>query len=399
MTPTRIEAEIVRVRGKVLALLLHRQVDIVTAEDAVGTAILQALEQWPTFPPVNPEAWLMTVAWRRAMDAGRTAKRTISLNDFDVECDAEPGSMLGIDDHLPDERLRLYFLCTHPALEKSIQCPLMLQLVTGMTVDQIAALYLVPAPTMAQRLVRAKRKIRDAGIQPRIPSASELHGRVMPVLDALYGLYFAEWQGLDGPHQALELAQILADLLPGDAECLGLAALIFFCESRRAARLGSNNEYIPLDDQDQRGWNLGEIERAESYLERASKLESIGRYQLEGAIQSAHTQRLRQGSPSWSTIVRLYDRLLAYAPTAGFAIGRVGAVLKAEGPGAAIVELDHFARLHPEVAESFQPYHVTRAHCLWQLGQFDGAKASARTALELTTSEPERTYLRMKFAA
>jgi len=397
--PSGWESQITAARGKVLALLLHRGIDIVAAEDAVAIAIVSALEQWRSHPPANPEAWLMTVAWRKALDLRRSDRRSSPLTDLESVAAPENEPMLDISDHLPDERLRLYFLCTHPALEPTVQCPLMLQLVTGMTVEQISALYLVPAPTMAQRLVRAKRKIRDAGIQPRLPSASEVHQRVPPVLDALYGLYFSEWQGIDSPHQALELAEILADLLPGEAECLGLAALISFCESRRDARQGPRGEFIPLDDQDQRGWSLREIERAESYLERAAKLQAMGRYQLEAAIQSAHTQRLRQGSPSWATIVRLYDRLLMYAPTAGFAIGRIGAVLKAEGPAAAIVELDRFESLHPEVADSFQPCLVTRAHCLWQLGQFEEAKTYARRALTLTNSESEQTYLRMKFEA
>ena len=285
--------ELIAARGKVLALLLHRGFDIVTAEDAVSAAVLKALEHWQTHPPARPEAWLMTVAWRRALDSRRNVNRTIPLSSLEIEPAMPPEEMLGIPDQIPDERLRLYFLCTHPALDSSVQCPLMLQLVTGMTVDQIADLYLMPAPSMAQRLVRAKRKIRDAGIQARLPNAEEIPLRVTPVLHALYGLYFNEWRRHTGPREAMELVEILADLLPNHPETLGLAALICFCESRRNARLGANGTFIPLDEQDQTTWNFDEIKRAETYLQRAAHHKSSGRYQLEAAIQSAHIQRLQ----------------------------------------------------------------------------------------------------------
>jgi RNA polymerase sigma-70 factor (ECF subfamily) len=393
MNSSNWEREILSARGKVLALLLHRGVDIVTAEDAVSTAVLKALKQWPEAAPANPEAWLMTVSWRRALDARRNANRTSSLHELTAEPQTDPEAMLGLIDHLPDERLRLYFLCTHPALDQSVQCPLMLQLVTGMTVEQIADLFLLPTPSMAQRLVRAKRKIRDAGIQPRLPDAGEVPKRVIPVLDALYGLYFAEWRGQDGPRQAQELSEILADLLPNHPETHGLAALICFCESRRYARQGPNGEYIPLDEQDRDHWIPTEIDRAETYLQRAAKLESPGRYQLEAAIQSAHVQRLKQGSPSWSTIVRLYDRLLLLAPTAGFAIGRIAALMKAEGALVALAQLDEFRHQNPELAENFHPYLVTRAHCLWQLGRETEAKEVAQTALRTTVNDAEKAFL------
>jgi len=231
----------------------------------------------------------------------------------------------------------------------------MLQLVAGMPVEQISALYLMPVPALAQRLVRSKRKIRDAGISPRLPSANEISERTGPVLDAIYGLYIRERKGESETNQAHDLILILAGLLAEHAETLDLAALISFCESRRRARTGPLGDYIPLDVQDIESWDTSEIEAAESYLQRASQLGSPGRFQLEAAIQSAHVARRRNHRPTWQTIVALYDRLLEYAPTAGFMIGRISAIGHAAGSESALQQLSEFAQAHPDLAEEFSP--------------------------------------------
>jgi RNA polymerase sigma-70 factor (ECF subfamily) len=380
-------------RGKVLAWLLRKGFDIIVAEDAVGAAVEAALGAWPQNPPQNPEAWLMSVAYRKAIDQTRVANRTVSLEAADHVFGPEPEAEAAI----PDERLRLYFLCTHPALDASLQCPLMLQLVVGMTVEQIAELYLVPAPTLAQRLVRVKRKIRDAGILPRLPEPLELSARVTPVLAAIYGLYFREWQGAPVPDRALELATILAGLLPEHAEALGLAALIALCDSRRRARLSLQGAYVPLEEQDTGNWNFAKIEWGEAYLRQASGVGPPGRFQLEAALQSAHIHRRLDRGPSWSTIVRLYDRLLEHSPTAGFLVGRIAAVAPAEGAAIALEQLDDLVVKYPDLAAGFQPYYATRARLLLDLGRVPEAKEAAHLAYEGTSSVPERQYLAKVF--
>jgi RNA polymerase sigma-70 factor (ECF subfamily) len=391
MSFDRWERVIRPARAKVLAQLLRRDFDVMTAEDAVAAAVVAALSAWPEHAPENPEAWLMSVAFRKAIDQSRRAKRLVSLDEAPETVIAMP------EEGMTDERLRLYFLCTHPALDRSLQCPLMLQLVVGMTVEEIAALYLVPAPAMAQRLVRVKRKIRDAGILPRLPEPSELAARVLPVLNAIYGLYFSEWQGSPRPAQALELATTLAELLPSHAETLGLAALIAYGDSRRDARIGPQGEYVPLDEQDTGHWNVAKIEMGEAYLRKASQLAMPGRFQWEAAIQSAHIHRRLHGAPSWAMIVRVYDRLLELAPTAGFFVGRAAALAKAEGAVVALEQLEELVLRHPDLAEAFSPYLVTRAHLLRELGRPAEAKDVAQRAMELTASGAERAYLSKTF--
>jgi RNA polymerase sigma-70 factor, ECF subfamily len=391
------EEQIRQARGKSLALLLSKGFDLMSAEDAVGSAVLSALDHWPRFPPANPDSWLMAVAWRKALDQTRRTKRTVSIDEIQELSEPADDLMLGLDSHIPDERLRLYFLCTHPALDPSVQCPLMLQLVVGMTVAQIAELYLVPTPAMAQRLVRVKRKIRDAAIAPRMPDASELPERVLPVLQAIYGLYFSEWRDGAEPHQALQLAMVLADLIPDHAETLGLVALIAFCESRRSARSGSMGEYVPLEEQDVAAWDAKRIERAEGFLRRAASLRSPGRFQLEAAVQSAHVQRRLTGSPPWETIVQLYDRLIALAPTAGFLVGRIAVVARSRGPETALKELDELRERFPDISSSFLPFLATQAHGLADLGRISEAREVARRALALTSSKAERAYFSSRF--
>ncbi|MFZ4508165.1 MAG: RNA polymerase sigma factor [Fimbriimonas sp.] len=390
-----LDAAIRKARGKVLALLLRKDFDIIVAEDAVGAAIEVALTSWPKFPPVHPEAWLMAVALRKALDQTRRSRPTVSLDDIS---DQPVNPSFEMTTHIPDERLRLYFLCTHPALDSSLQCPLMLQLVVGMTVEQISELYLVPAPAMAQRLVRAKRKIRDAGILPRLPEAAELQERVIPVLHAIYGLYFNEWRGAPDVPQALELAMILGDLLPQHAEALGLVALNALCDSRRASRSGPLGEYIPLEEQDTSHWKVAKIELGEAYLRQASQLASPGRFQIEAALQSAHIHRRLNQGPPWSMIVQLYDRLLAHAPTAGFYVGRAAALARADGPAEGLAQLDALVQANPDLDSGFAPYLVARAHFLAELERIEEARIYAARAASLSASPAEREYLIAKFA-
>lgn len=364
-----------------------------TAEDAVGAAFEAALSSWAASAPTHPEAWLSTVATRKAIDEVRRTKKTLSLDLASVAQDAE----WELQSEIPDERLRLFFLCAHPALDPSIQCPLMLQLVVGMTVAEIAEIYLEPEATLAQRLVRAKRKIRDAGIPARVPDPEELPEYADSVLSAIYGLYYREWVGDAEPDGALEMAMILASLMPGHAEALGLAALIALSDCRRSARYGSEGEYIPLEAQAPAQWNFAKFELGEAYARKASQLGAPGRFQIEAAIQSAHMHRRLSGRPSWATIVGLYNQLISFAPTMGFLVGRAAALANAEGPKAALAELDRLELDRSEAVRAFAPFFATRAHVLWELDRHAEAKEMAAIAIQLTRSDPERGFLRTRF--
>lgn len=381
--------------GRVIAVLLRQGFALQTAEDSLGTAISRALETWPTNgTPGNPAAWLLTVARRSALDQTRAARRLTSLTeDLTEERTMDEATFLALEP-IPDERLRLFFLCAHPAIDRGAQTPLMLQLVLGLNGAAIAQLYMVPEAQVQQRLVRAKRKIRDAGIVPRLPDPPEVADRTEVVLDAIYAAYTYAWDLPTDPEhrdlaaECLRLAATVEELVPNSAEAKGLLALLLISESRRESRRTQNGQFVPLDSQEHVRWNAAMIRQGDAVLQRAAGLRSSGRYQLEAAIQSAHVHRIQDGFPGREVIVQLYDRLLVIAPSTGAVLGRIAALAHTLGPERALVELDSLSNL-----DHHQPYWALRAHLLSQLTRAEDAAAAAATAAKLATDPSVAEFL------
>jgi RNA polymerase sigma-70 factor (ECF subfamily) len=388
--------------GRLLALLAAPTRDIAAAEDALADAFERALERWPASGiPDNPEGWLLTVARNRLRDLYKSsAFRTASPLD---DAEAVIGET-GIDgtnlDAIPDKRLELLFVCAHPAIDPGIRTPLMLQTVLGFESAQIAVAFAVPEPAMAQRLVRAKRRIRDARIPFVIPVRADMPERLPAVLEAIYGAYSIDWQGVAGARtldsmaaESLYLASTLAELLADEPEAWGLVALIALSLSRADARASG----IPLDEQDPALWDLRLIELGESALRRAHALGAIGRFQLEAAIQSAHCAR-RDGEPTNHRALRqLYAALLVVAPTMGAHVSLAATVGETDGPDAGLAELDAVASVYSG-ASRFQPYWATRAHLVARAGRMDDARVAYGKAISLTTDAATRERLRAALA-
>lgn len=391
--------------GRLLAYLGARTRDLASAEDALAEAFARALERWPRDGvPEKPEAWLLTTARRALIDAqrhdafrARTTREMARAMD-DAANDLESPAF-------PDDRLRLLFVCAHPAIDAALHAPLMLQTVLGLDATSIARAFVVPPATMAQRLVRGKAKIRDAGVPFRTPEASEWPGRVGPVLEAIYAAYGTGWDDIGGrgaedgdgqgdtgglAGEAIWLGRTLVDLMPGEPEARGLLALMLLCEARRGARRDEAGAYVPLDAQDPARWEGAMIDEAERALWEASRAGSIGRFQLEAAIQSAHTHRVRRGEPGWEEIVGLYDALVAAWPSVGAVVGRAAAVARARGPAAGLEALD--AAGHDATA-SYQPAWALRARLLGELGLAKARDEAVSRAIGLASDPAVRAFL------
>ncbi|WP_432825370.1 RNA polymerase sigma factor [Dactylosporangium sp. CA-092794] len=377
--------------GKLLALLSAATSDLAAAEDALADAFERAVRTWPDEGvPANPDAWLLTVARNRLRDRWRSAefRRTVVL---DVERDA-PVHVDDVDvDAIPDRRLELMLVCVHPAIDRAMHTPLMLNTVLGRTAEQIGRAFSTPASTMATRLVRAKRRIKIAGIPFRLPDRADLPARMVAVLEAVYGVHAIDRGRL--PSAGLQLAELLTTLVPDDPEAHGLAALVQLSAARAGAGTDARGRFVPLSEQDPAAWDQRLIARAHEHLRAAHARGRLGRFQIEAAIQAVHGARARTGTTDWPTLLDLHRLLRSVAPSLGGDVALAAVTAEVDGPAAGLARLDAVLADAGEPARRFQPAAATRAHLLERLGRGDEAVAAYDTAIGLTHDHAEREYL------
>ncbi len=378
--------------GRLVAYLSVHTQDLAGAEDALSEALLKALTVWPRDGvPQNPEAWLLTTARNSIIDFFRHQR---------IVLDSEPNLLLltqnsaedPLETNYPDERLKLLFVCAHPAIDPAMHTPLMLQAVLGLDAVRISGAFLVSPKTMGQGLVRAKTKIRDGGIRFEVPERRALRRRLDAVLEAIYAAFGIGWDDMAGADQhgrglaeeAIWLARVLLEQMPGEAEVQGLLALMPHCEARRAARRDQDGRYVPLSEQDPKLWSLPLVEEAERYLAEASKYGRPGRFQLEAAIQ----RRVE-----WKAIVQFYAQLIRMSPTIGRQTGYAAALAEADGTEHGLAVLDSMDR---DSVSAYQPYWAVRAHLLQRLGRTAEASDAYDRAIGLAEDPAIRQFLLKK---
>jgi RNA polymerase sigma-70 factor (ECF subfamily) len=402
-TPARETAQAVARRsyGKLIAFLAARTRDVAGAEDALSEAFATALAGWPdNGVPDNPEAWLLTVARRKMIDVARQRRSS----DGVAECLELMAQHVDDDplDAIPDDRLSLMFACAHPAIDAGVRAPLMLQVILGFDAATVASAFLVAPATMGQRLVRAKARLRTAGIPFRVPERAEWRDRLDAVLEAIYAVYAEGWADPAGTdprrrnlaEEAIWLGRLVASLLPDEPEALGLLSLMLHAQARRDARRDGQGRYVPLARQDPAAWDAPTIDEAESLLARAAAMGSIGRYQLEAAIQSAHVVRRRSGSADWAAIEHLYDALISITDSPVAAVNRAIATAETRGAAAALAALDALAG-DVRLAQ-YQPYWAARAGLLERLGQARLADQAYEQAIGLESDPAVRDFLQQR---
>lgn len=399
------EAVLRRSYGKLIAFLAARTRDVAAAEDALSDAFAAALGDWPASGvPDNPEAWLLTVARRRMIDASRR-RQTGEEAAADLLLMAEIAQDDQGEERLPDDRLPLMFACAHPALDAGVRAPLILQTLLGFDAASIASAFLVSPATMSQRLVRAKNMIRQAGIPFRVPEQDELPERLEQVLDAIYAIFTEGWSDPAGTEarrrnladEGIWLARLIVTLLPREPEAIGLLALMLYAEARRDARRTPQGGYVPLAEQDPALWDGALIAEAEALLFRASALDRLGRYQLEAAIQSAHVVRRRTGQADWTAILQLYDALLALTGSPVVAINRAVALTETRGPEAGLAALQTLSG--DKRLTEYQPWWAALANLLSRTGQLEAADAAYAQAIGLESDPAVRGFLQQRRAA
>ena len=399
------EAVARRSYGKLIAYLSARTRDVAGAEDALSEAFAAALADWPAHGiPRTPEAWLLTVARRKLIDSARRAQSGAAAADV-MQLIRELAEADEDAAHIPDDRLRLMFACAHPAIDRGVRAPLMLQVILGFDAAAIASAFLVSPAAMGQRLARSKNKIRQAGIPFRVPGQEELRERLDVVLDAIYAVYAEGWTDPLGTEtrrrnlaeEGIWLGRLVVSLLPDAPEALGLLALMLHTEARRDARRDAEGDYVPLATQDVARWNAELIDEAEALLFRASALQVIGRYQIEAAVQSAHVVRRRSGSADWAAIASLYDALLALTGSPVVAINRAVALAETRGPQAGLAAMDALAGDARLV--DYQPYWAARAGLLSRCGTREEADEAYARAIGLESDPAVRRFLQRQRGA
>ncbi|MGW9210363.1 RNA polymerase sigma factor [Embleya sp. NPDC055664] len=395
-------------RGRLLASLARRFGDLDLAEEVASEAIEAALVHWPVDGvPTRPGAWLLTTARRRAVDRLRRDRTYAArLAVLQVEADrADPAPAADADGELPDERLQLFFTCAHPALPAEDRGALTLRCLAGLTTPEVARAYLVPTATMAQRIVRAKKKIREARIPFRVPGVDELPARLPGVLQVLYSIFTEGYAASSGPmlqrsdlaEEAIRLARILRRLLPAEREPAGLLGLMLLIHARRAARVDAAGALVLLADQDRGRWDRAMIEEGRELVRVALTGGPPGRYGVQAAIAALHDEAADPTTTDWPQVVALYDVLFALTPSPIVALNRAVAVAMRDGPEAGLALLDALAD-EPRL-RGHHPYPAARAELLYRCGRFAEAAVAYREALEQVGTDPERAHLLRGLAA
>jgi predicted RNA polymerase sigma factor len=391
--------------GKLVAFLAASTGDVAAAEDALADAFAAALAEWPgSGCPLSPEAWLVTVARRKIIDEVRRRRtREVAVDQLQLIADGlERAAAYG---EIPDRRLALLFATAHPAVDPGISAPLMLQTVLGFNARMIASAFLSSPEAMGKRLVRAKNKIKQAGIPFSVPNRDELPSRLDAVLSAIYAVFAEGWAdpaGIDVARrsfteEALFLARLVVELMPGEPEALGLVALMLHAQARKPARRNAAGEFVPLSQQDTELWVVEMIDEAERLLHQASTAGAFGRYQLEAALQSAHVHRCRTGEDNWEHVVSLYDALLQVSSSPVVRLNRALALAETQGIDAALAEIEALS-IDPRMAE-YQPYWAARAELLGKIGAYREARRCYDVGIGLERDGAVRRFLQGRQSA